>query len=316
MREMRTAFGEKLVELGRKNDKIYVLDADLNTSTRTDLFRDEFPSRFIQFGIAEQNMFGFAGGMAATGLIPFPTTFSCFNTTRALDMVRTCICYPNLNVKIPGCYAGISTGKAGATHQTVEDIGIMRMLPNMSVLSPADEIEMEQMMDAMMEYQGPVYLRLSKLALPIVSSGQAAFDWAPVILRDGSDVLLCATGFMVHKCLIAAQELEKSGVSAAVLNISAIKPFASEKLIRLAKICGCVVTAEDHSIFGGVGGLVSEVLGENHPVPIKRIGYKDKFIVSASDEDLVATYHLGEADIAAAAKAVIGVKKKLQAGNG
>lgn len=307
MKEMRELFGEKLVNLGKSNKKMIVLDADLNTSTRTDLFKEELPGQFIQIGIAEQNLFGWAAGLATFGFIPFPTTFAAFAAKRALDQIRVSIAYPGLNVKIPGCYAGISTGKGGASHQVVEDLAVMRAMPNMRVLYAGDGNELMQMMDAIVEYEGPVYFRVLKPALPSIFNEAYKFNWKPVQLRNGKDIALISTGFMTHICIEVADKLEKQGIKATVIHVPCLKPLDPELILKAAVECGSVVTVEDHSIIGGLGGLVSEVLSEECPVYIKRLGFNDTFIESGEDDDLLKKYGLTTDDII---KASVGVLKK------
>ena len=309
MKEMREIFGEKLVDLGKKNKKLIVLDADLNTSTRTDLFKEELLGQFIQIGIAEQNLFGWAAGLSTFGFIPFPTTFAAFAIKRALDQIRVSIAYPKLNVKIPGCYAGISTGKGGASHQVVEDLAIMRAMPNMTVLYAGDGNELMQMMDAMVEYEGPVYFRVLKPAVPSIFNEEYKFNWKPVQLRNGKDVALISTGFMTHKCIKAADKLESQGIKAAILHVPCLKPLDPESIIKVASECGKIVTVEDHSIIGGLGGLVSEVLSQECPVYIKRLGFNDKFIESGEDEELLKKYGLSIDDIINASLEVLKKKK-------
>lgn len=309
MKEMRDIFGETLIELGRQDNRIIALDADLNTSTKIDGFKQALPSQFIQMGIAEQNMFGWAAGLAASGLIPFPTTFAVFASKRACDQVSISIAYPRLNVKIPGCYCGISTGKSGATHQSVEDIAIMRSMPNMRVLDAADAIELKQMMKAMVEYDGPVYFRVLRPAVPDVFDENYRFDWKPVLIRDGHDVAIITTGYMTGVGLNAAAELEKEGLRAAVVHVPCLKPLDTELLVSIARKCGSVVTAENHSIIGGLGGAVSELLSEECPVPIKRVGVRDEFVETGEDEDILEKYGLTVKDVQKAVREVLEMKK-------
>jgi len=219
VKEIREIFGETLVELGKKNNRIIVLDADLNTSTRTDIFKLALPSQFIQLGIAEQNMFGWAAGLATYGFIPFPSSFAAFSTRRVYDQIYVSIAYPNLNVKIPGSYCGISTGKAGATHQTIEDLAIMRVMPNFRVLDAADGNELKQMMKAMVEYVGPVYFRVLRPAVPEIFSADYKFNWRPVLLKEGQDVAIITTGYMTHKSIEAAEILSKEGINPSVVHV-------------------------------------------------------------------------------------------------
>jgi len=305
MKEIRDVFGETLVELAKTDKRIVCLDADLNTSTKTDLFKEAYPSRFIQMGIAEQNMFSFAAGLAASGLIPFPTTFAVFATKRACDQVSISIAYPRLNVKIPGCYCGISTGKSGATHQSVEDLAIMRSMPNMRVLDPADSEELRQMMRAMVDYDGPVYFRVLRPAVPDVFGKEYVFDWKPVLLKNGSDIAIVSTGYMTHVSLKAACLLEDQGISSSVIHVPCLKPLDMELIAVEASKCKAVVTVENHSVIGGLGGAVSELLSEICPVMIHRVGVQDMFVETGEDDDIYRKYGLTVDDIIKTVKRVL-----------
>lgn len=297
MKEMREIFGNKLVELGKADKRIIVLDADLNTSTKIDSFKAALPSQFIQVGIAEQNMFSMAAGLATCGLIPFPTTFAVFSTKRACDQVSISIAYPKLNVKIPGCYCGIFTGKAGATHQSIEDLAIMRSMPNMRVLAAADGNELEQMMETMIKYDGPVYFRVLRPEVPIVLPVDYKFDWKPVLLKKGTDIAIISTGVMTHISMDAANRLEKQGINATVIHVPCLKPLDPELIVEMAGKCGAVVTAENHSIIGGLGGAVCELLSEYCPVPVKRIGVQDCFVETGEDQEILEKYGLTSGNI-------------------
>lgn len=308
---MREAFGRMLVELGRENPNIFVLDADLNTSTRTDQFLDEFPRRFIQCGIAEQNMFGLAAGLATTGIIPFPTTFAAFAARRACDQVAISIAYPRLNVKIPGCYPGLPTGKAGATHQSIEDLAVMRALPNMLVVDPGDNAELRQVMRAAVAHDGPVYFRVTRPAVPDITPEDYRFQWGRALnLRPGADVALIGTGFMTYYCLEAAKCLAQEGIEARVDHHPCLKPLDAEAVREAAAACGCVVTAENHSIIGGLGGAVAEALVEAGPVPMERVGVRDMFVETGEIADLFAKYEVRPEDIVAAARRAIARKRR------
>ncbi len=308
--EMREAFGETLVELGRENPDIFVLDADLNTSTKTDLFLAEFPRRFIQCGIAEQNMFGIAAGLAASGAIPFPSTFAVFASKRACDQVSISIAYPRLNVKIPGCYPGLPTSKAGASHQSVEDLAIMRAMPNMRVLDPGDNNELRQVMRAAVAYDGPVYFRVTRPAVPDITPPDYRFQWGKALnLRPGSDVTLIGTGFMTFFCLQAADLLAGDGIAARVDHHPCLKPIDREAILDAAARTGAIVTAENHGITGGLGSAVAEVLVEGAPVPMARVGVRDTFVECGEVPDLFVKYHVRPEDIAEAAHQVIGKRR-------
>lgn len=309
--EMREAFGRTLVELGQENPDIFVLDADLNTSTRTDLFLEEFPQRFVQCGIAEQNMVGIAAGLATIGIIPFPTTFAVFSTKRACDQVSISIAYPRANVKIPGCYPGLPTGKAGATHQSVEDLAIMRAMPNFLVVDPGDNNELRQVMHAAVEYAGPVYFRVTRPAVPDILPDEYRFVWGEAVtLRQGSDVTIIGTGFMTFYGLLAADLLAREGIDARVDHHPCLKPIDKEAIVQAAGETAGIVTVENHSIIGGLGSAVAEVLGETFPVPMERIGVRDKFVETGEVADLFVKYEVRPEDIAAAARRVIARKTR------
>jgi transketolase len=305
--EMREVFGQMLLDLGRENPDIFVLDADLNTSTRTVGFAEAFPKRFIQCGIAEQNMMGIAAGLAAAGCIPFPTTFAVFATKRACDQISISIAYPRLNVKIPGSYPGLPTGKAGATHQSVQDLAIMRAMPNMRVVDPGDNEELRQVMRAGVEYVGPVYFRVTRPAVPDLPwPAGYSFQWGrAVTLQEGMDVALLGTGFMTARCLEAAQVLAERGVSARVDHHPCLKPFDREAVADAARQCRAIVTAENHSIIGGLGSAVAEAVTELHPVPMQRIGVRDQFVETGEVADLFAKYQTRVEDIVGAAEEVL-----------
>lgn len=309
--EMREAFGQMLVELGRENPDIFVLDADLNTSTRTVLFAEEFPKRFIQCGIAEQNMMGIAAGLATAGCIPFPTTFAVFATKRACDQISISIAYPRLNVKIPGSYPGLPTGKAGATHQSVQDLAIMRAMPNMRVIDPGDNEELRQVMRAGVAYDGPVYFRVTRPAVPDLPWPEGYnFEWGKAVtLRAGTDIALLGTGFMTARCLDAAAILEEKGISVRVDHHPCLKPFDREAAADAGRACGAIVTAENHSIIGGLGSAVAEALVELCPVPMQRIGIKDKFVETGEMADLFVKYQTRAEDIVSAAEEALRLKK-------
>lgn len=309
MMATRDAYGEALAALGETNKDVVVLDADLSGSTKTAVFGKKFPERFFNIGIAEQDMVGTAAGLAAAGKIPFVSTFAIFATGRAWEQVRQSVAYPKANVKIVATHAGITVGEDGASHQSVEDIAIMRVIPNMTVIVPADGIETKKAIKALADYKGPVYIRASRGKSPVVLDESYIFEIGKgKILKDGSDVTLVACGIMVPKALEAADALAKEGVSARVINISTIKPIDAELIIRAAKETGAMVTAEEHSIIGGLGGAVAEVLAENCPVPMKRVGVEDKFGTSGDADKLMELYGLTAENIAKAAREII--KKK------
>ena len=305
----RDAYGEALAELGAVNENIVVLEADLSKSTKTCDFRKVYPERFINVGIAEQNMLGIAAGLAAAGKVPFASTFAVFAAGRAYDQIRNSIAYPNLNVKIAATHAGLTVGEDGGSHQMLEDIALMRALPNMTVIVPADGIETKQVIKAAAELEGPVYIRLGRPKVPVLFGEEYKFEIGKgVLMKDGTDVTLVGTGIMVSKAMEAAELLAAEGISAAVVNISTIKPLDAELIIAQAQKTGAVVTCEEHTICGGLGSAVAEVLVENCPVPMARVGVEDKFGESGLPDELLEKYGLSASNIAAQAKAVIARK--------
>lgn len=289
----REAYGQVLVELGRRYPELVVLDADLSKSTKTSGFAQHYPDRFFEMGIAEQNMMGTAAGFALAGKIPCASTFAVFATGRAYDQIRNSIAYPGLNVKIIASHAGITVGEDGATHQSIEDISLMRTIPNMTVLVPADAIETAQAVTAAIEMKGPVYIRLGRPAVPVIFGDDYRFQLGrAAVLKEGRDVVVFAAGIMVHKALEAALKLEDEGIQVAVVNMSTIKPLDKEAVVKWAGKTGAVVTAEEHSVYGGLGSAVAEVLGEECPVPMIRVGLKDRFGESGSPEELLTALEL------------------------
>ena len=305
----RDAYGQALAELGATNDKVVVLDADLSKSTKTNDFKKLFPERFFNIGIAEQNLMGTAAGFAATGKIPFASSFAVFAVGRAYDQIRNSIAYPRLNVKIAATHAGLTVGEDGGSHQMLEDIALMRAVPNMTVIVPADGVETRQAVLAAAAYDGPVYIRLGRPKVPVLFGEDYEFEIGKgVVLRDGSDVTLVATGIMVSKAVEAAETLAAEGINAAVVNISTIKPLDDALLIAMAQKTGAVVTCEEHNIYGGLGSAVAEVLVENCPVPMARVGVEDSFGESGLPDQLLEKYGLTVENIVKKAKAVIARK--------
>ena len=289
----RNAYGEVLIEIGQRNSRVVVLDADLSKSTKTAGFGEAFPERFFNMGIAEADMMGTAAGLAAAGLIPFASTFAVFATGRVFDQVRNSIAYPNLNVKIVATHGGITVGEDGASHQSVEDIALMRSLPNMRVVVPADAVETRKVIEAAVEEKGPFYIRLGRSGVPQVLEESAEFNLGRgMVLRKGSEATIIATGIMVSKALEAAEELEEKGLQVRVINMSTIKPLDEELILEAARETGFIVTAEEHSIIGGLGSGVAEVLVEKYPVPMKRVGIMDTFGESGPPELLLEKYGL------------------------
>lgn len=309
--EMRDAFGETLVALGRDYSTMLVLDADLHTSSKTEYFKRAYPDRFIQVGIAEQNLFGIAAGLALMGFIPFPSTFAVFATRRALDQIAISIVYPQLNVKIPGSYVGIPTSRAGSSHNCIEDIAVMRALPNMRVADPGDNEDLRAVMRAAIAVEGPVYFRITRYSLPPLFGPTHVFRWGEgVRLREGSDVSLFGTGMMTGRCVEAADILMQNGVSADVIHLASIKPIDRRLIVESAARTGCAVAAENASILGGFGSAIAEVLGEECPIPLHRIGVRDRWIESGGTGELFAHHGMESADIAAAAYSAIAQKKR------
>ena len=307
----RDAYGKALVDLGRQNRDIVVLDADLSTSTKTALFAKEFPDRFFNMGIAEQNLMGTAAGLAASGKIPFASTFAVFATGRAFEPIRNAIAYPRLNVKIAATHAGLTVGEDGASHQCMEDIAVMRVVPNMTIMCPADGVETEAVVRAAAAYKGPVYIRLGRAKVPMVYSEEGySFEWGKgITLREGSDVTIIATGIMVSMALEAAEDLMAGGISARVIDIHTIKPIDRELIIKAALETGAVVTAEEHSVIGGLGSAVAEVLGETVPVPVIRVGVEDTFGESGTAEELLIKYGLTPGCIMQAVEKAVKIKR-------
>ncbi|KXZ40507.1 transketolase [Alkalithermobacter thermoalcaliphilus JW-YL-7 = DSM 7308] len=305
----RDAYGKALVKLGQENENVVVLDADLSKSTKTADFSKAFPERFFNMGIAEQNLIGAAAGLATAGKIPFASTFAMFAAGRAFEIIRNSVCYPKLNVKVCATHAGITVGEDGASHQSVEDIAIMRAIPNMTVIVPADGVETEKVIFEIAKYNGPVYVRLGRSAVPTLFDENYKFEIGKgVTLKDGQDVTIVACGIMVAEAMTASEMLKEEGISARVINMPTIKPIDKDILIKAAKETGAIVTAEEHNIVGGLGSAVSEVLMEEVLVPLKRVGVNDTFGESGVPSDLVKKYGLTAQDIVRAVKDVI--KKK------
>jgi len=306
----RDGYGLGLIELGKTNPNVIVLDADLAKSTRSDWFQEKFPDRFFDLGIAEQDMLGTAAGLALAGKIPFVTTYGVFVAGRAWDQIRTTVCYAELNVKIAGAHGGVSVGPDGATHQALEDIALMRVLPNMTVVVPCDAVEAKKATIAVASIQGPCYLRFAREATPVFTNEEDSFQIGKANqLVDGSDVTIIACGPIVYESLLAAEELQKEGISARVLNMHTVKPLDAEAVLKAAAETGAIVTAEEHQIFGGLGGAVAELLAKQNPTPMEMIGVKDTFGESGTPEELAEKYELTAKDIVKAVKRVLARKK-------
>ena len=307
----RKEYANALTELGRTRTEVVVLDADLSSSTRTNEFAKKFPERFFNCGIAEQNMMGTAAGLATSGKVVFASTFAVFATGRCWDQIRQSIAYPNLNVKIVATHAGITVGGDGASHQALEDIGLMRSLPNMTVIVPADGIEAYKAVKACVDHPGPCYVRLGRADVPMLTTMDSEFAIGKAtVLREGSDVTLVGCGQMVAVCMDAAEELEKRGIHEEEVNMSTVKPLDEVTLLRSAKKTGAVVTAEEHTTVSGLGSAVAVVLGEYCPVPLKLIGTPDCFGESGESEELMRRYGLTSERVALAAEEVMRRKKQ------
>ena len=300
----RESYGNALVELGKEKENLVVLDADLAGATKTGIFKKAFPERHIDCGIAESNMMGIAAGLSTTGLVPFASSFAMFAAGRAFEQIRNSIGYPHLNVKIGATHAGISVGEDGATHQCNEDIALMRTIPGMTVIVPSDDVEAKAAVKAAYEMDGPVYLRFGRLAVPVINDNEDyKFEIGKgVTLREGKDVTIVATGLCVSSALDAAELLKAEGIDAKVINIHTIKPLDKELIVAAAKETGKIVTVEEHSVIGGLGGAVSEALSEEYPVPVKHIGVNDQFGYSGPATALVEKFGLDGKGIAASVK--------------
>lgn len=309
---IRSGFGEGLVEAGEKNKNVVVLCADLKESTRVEEFSKKFPERFIELGVAEQNMAGVASGMAAMGKIPFIASYAIFSPGRNWEHVRTTICYNNTNVKIVGAHAGLNVGPDGGSHQMLEDIALTRVLPNMTVVVPCDAVEAKKATLALAESIGPAYLRLAREKSPVVTTEESDFEIgkANILLdQENPEVTLIACGLMVYRALIAAKKLEREGIKVSVINNHTIKPLDEEALLEVAQKAGAIVTCEEHQIAGGMGSAVAELLAKTNPVPMEFVGVADRFGQSGEPAELMEHYGLGVDDIIDAVKRVIKRKK-------
>jgi transketolase len=302
----RDAYGQALLELGRENPRVVALDADLSGSTKTGVFGKEFPERFFNAGIAEANMVGMAAGLAAGGMIPFASTFAVFAAGRAFEQIRQSLAYPKMNVKIVATHGGITVGEDGGSHQSIEDLAIMRALPNMTVLCPADGPETEAAVRAAAAYNGPVFIRLGRSKVPVVFTDDCDFAIGRgATLRQGTDMTFITTGLMTAQALEAAAILAEENISARVVHLGSIKPLDVDLVLQAARETGAIVTAEEHSVIGGLGGAVCEVLCEGYPVPVERVGLRDVFGQSGLAEELLAHYGLTPAHLVEAAERVM-----------
>lgn len=289
----RESFGKALVELGKENENVVVLTADLAGATKTSLFEKEFPDRFINVGIAEQNMIGISAGLATTGKIPFASTFAMFAAGRAYDQIRNSVAYPKLNVKICGTHAGVTVGEDGATHQMLEDLSLMRSIPNMTVLCTSDDVQTRWAIKEMAKIDGPVYIRLARVATPVIYDENQKFEIGKMVqIGDGTDATVFATGVEVAEALKAKEELEKENINIRVVDVHTIKPIDREMIIKCAKETKKLITIEDHSVIGGLGTAVCEVLSEEYPTKVVRMGMQDRFGKSGKAEQLLKYFKL------------------------
>jgi transketolase len=310
LRSMRKAYGEALVELGATNPDIVVLDADVSASTQTWMFRERYPDRFFNVGVAEANMVDIAVGLALAGKIPFANTFAFLFALRAAEQIRTCVAYARTNVKLAGSYAGLSDAFDGPTHHALCDLAVVRSLPNMTVVVAADAVEVKKAVSAVAEYDGPVYLRVSRAEVPVIfDESHEVHIGQGVTLREGGDVTLIGTGIMVGRCIEAAEVLRQEGIDARIIEIHTLKPIDEGLIVQAAQETGAIVTAEEHSIIGGLGGAVTEVLSSQCPIPILRVGIADIFTETGPYEALLDRYGMGVTDIVASARRAIGSKK-------
>lgn len=305
----REAYGKALAEFGAEYDNLVVLDADLAAATKTGVFKKAFPDRFFDCGIAENNMIGVAVGLSLIGKIPFASSFAMFAAGRSFEQVRNSVGYPRCNVKIGATHAGITVGEDGATHQCCEDIALMRTIPGMVVINPADATEARLAVKAAIDYNGPVYLRFGRMAVPVINGEDYKFEMGRgVKLADGDDVAIIATGIEVEQALLARELLKNEGISASVVNIHTIKPLDSDLIVAEAAKCGAIVTCEEHTVIGGLGAAVCECLSEKRPTPVLRVGVNDTFGRSGPAKELVSYFGLDAASIAEKAKAAIALK--------
>lgn len=307
--DTRSGFGEGLVEAGKENENVVALCADLTPSVRMDLFKKEFPNRFIECGIAEANMISIASGMALSGKVPFVGSFAAFSTGRVYDQIRQSVAYSDTNVKIAGSHSGITLGEDGATHQILEDIGLMKMLPNMVVINPCDHNQTKQATIAAARYKGPVYLRYGRPKVPTFIPEDMPFEIGKaIVLNEGKDVSIFATGHLVYPALKAAEELEKQGIKAEVINIHTIKPLDNEAILKSVGKTKCVVSCEEHQYNGGLGDSIAQLLVRNNPAPMEYVGIDDKFGESGTPDELMVKYGLTSENIIKATKKVISRK--------
>ncbi len=305
----RSGYGEGVVELGQENQNVVVLTADLRDSTKVGEFAKMFPERFVECGVAEQNMMGIAAGLALAGKVSFVSSYATFSPGRSWDQLRVSVCYSQANVKVIGCHTGVSVGPDGATHQALEDIAITRVLPNLTVVVPCDSVQAKQATLAIGRLKGPAYLRLTREATPVMTTQETSYELGKAqIFREGTDVVIIGSGPVLYNGILAALELEKQGISVMVVNNHTIKPIDTETIINAAKKCGAVVTLEEHQVMGGAGSAVCEVLAKNFPVPVEMVGVQDHFGESGEPEELIEKFGMGKERIIQAIKKVLSRK--------
>lgn len=305
----RNGYGEGLLELGQLDENVVVLTADLAESTRVLEFQKRYPERFVECGVAEQNMMGVAAGMALSGKVPFVSSYATFSPGRSWDQLRVSVCYSEANVKVAGCHTGVSVGPDGATHQALEDVALTRVLPNLTVVVPCDSQEAKKATVAIGSRRGPCYLRLGREKTPVMTTPDTPFCLGKAqVFREGTDVAIIGSGPVLYAALRAAEQLSKEGISAMVVNNHTVKPIDEETIAAAAKTCGCVVTVEEHQVFAGCGSAVAEVLARRHPVPIEFVGMQDRFGESGKPDELLKKFGMDEAAVVAAAKKVISRK--------
>lgn len=306
----RSGFGEGVVELGQEDQNVVVLTADLRDSTKVADFAKKFPERFVEVGVAEQNMMGIAAGLGLSGKVPFVTSYATFSPGRSWDQLRVSVCYSQANVKVIGCHTGVSVGPDGATHQALEDIAITRVLPNLTVVVPCDAVQAKQATLAIGKMNGPAYLRLTREKTPVIVTDQTPFEIGKAqVLKDGTDVVVIGSGPVLYNALLAAQALEKEGVSVQVINNHTIKPIDAETIIAAAKTCKAVVTVEEHQVMGGAGSAVCEVLAQHCPVPVEMVGMQDSFGESGEPDELIEKFGMGVGGIIDAVRKVLSRKQ-------
>ena len=306
----RDGYGDALVELGETNERVVVLSADLTSSTRADRFAAKFPERFVECGIAEQNAMNVAAGLSLAGKIPFVSTYAVFVVGRALDQIRTTVCYSNLNVKIAGAHGGISVGPDGATHQALEDVATLRAIPGMTVIVPCDYHETRKAVLWAAEHQGPVYVRFGREPVPMLTDEQTPFVWGKAnLVSDGRDVAIINNGPVLKECMDAVEALKGEGISARLLNMHTVKPIDREAIVKAARETGAIVTVEEHQVMGGFGSAVAEVVVQEHPVPMRFIGIQDRFGESGEPDELFVAFGLKATNIVAAVHEVLAAKR-------